>query len=217
MAWGKARFWAKKFTNFKQSLFNVKTQTAVVGVRGSEWVEEVTEDSTKVTAFENTVLAVTSTAAPEIEPTVVEDFQQTVIDAGELPSEVVEVSTEEIEQMKKEFTVTPEGEDTGAKVEVQKKEEKKEVAVKEEAEEKAAAEEGAEEEAVDMVLVSEGALVDPDPIIAEETEEGFDLDTVIIDLETADTTVIEDTIDEVIEEAPPEPPPETEGSITINW
>ena len=69
---------------------------------------------------------------------------------------------------------------------------------------------------VDVVLVSEGELVDPVPIISEETGAGFDMDTVIeeIDMIIDPLNNLGDTTDEVIEEAPPEA---TDGSITINW
>ena len=173
MALGKARFLAKKLADFKRSQFKVKTPTAVVGIRGSEWVQEVTEDSTRVITFEDTILEVVSIAAPEVEPTILEDFEQTMVDVGELPTEVVKVSPEEIEQIKKDFTVTPKEEETEVKLETKKeKAAQKEVKEKEGAEKEEAEQEGAEEKAVEEatpILVPVEELDEPEEI--EEIEE----------------------------------------------
>ncbi len=108
MVIGKVLFLARKLSDFKSSQYKVKTLTAVVGVRGSQWVEEVTEDSTTVTALENTTLGVISTAYPEVEPTILKDFDQTIVYEGQLPSKVVKVSNKELKQFEKDFTITPE-------------------------------------------------------------------------------------------------------------
>ncbi|NJL58710.1 MAG: FecR domain-containing protein [Desulfobacteraceae bacterium] len=64
MTIGKARFWIKKLEDFKYSDFKVKTQTAVVGVRGSDFIVEAGDDFTKVTALENTQIEVVSLTMP---------------------------------------------------------------------------------------------------------------------------------------------------------
>ena len=115
MSLGKARFWVRKLI-YKRSSFKVKTPTAVVGVRGSDFIIKATAVLTEVTAFEDTQLSIISPIAPEVEPAMLEDFERIMIEEGALPSEVEKVSPEEIEQMKKDFPLdgdeyAPEGKD----------------------------------------------------------------------------------------------------------
>ncbi|MDQ6975109.1 MAG: FecR family protein [Mariprofundaceae bacterium] len=51
MAWGKARFFVNKLVSRKSS-FEVRTSTAVLGVRGTGWLTEVVNGQTIVTQFE---------------------------------------------------------------------------------------------------------------------------------------------------------------------
>jgi len=51
LAWGKARFFVNKLVSRKSS-FEVKTSTAVLGVRGTGWLTEVVNGQTFVTQFE---------------------------------------------------------------------------------------------------------------------------------------------------------------------
>ena len=111
---GKARFWVKKMINFKRSAFKVKTPTAVCGVRGSDFIIRATPEKTTVTALEDTELEIVSLTAPEEKPTLLSDFERTVVEKGELPDEVDKVSAEEVVLMMKEFvfsikTLEPEG------------------------------------------------------------------------------------------------------------
>lgn len=103
MALGKGRFVVEKFVDAKRSDFVVKTQTAVVGVRGSDFVVRAAADVTQATAFEDTVLAVFSLAAPDAEPVLVRAFERVYVKKGALPLAVEKVSPDEIEQMKREF------------------------------------------------------------------------------------------------------------------
>jgi len=108
LALGKARFWAKKLMDFKHSRFKVRTPTTVVGVRGSDFIIKTTAKLTEVTALEETKLEVVSLAFPEAKPMDVNDFERTIVEEGALPTDVEIVKPEEIEEMKKEFIVTPE-------------------------------------------------------------------------------------------------------------
>ena len=226
MALGKARFLAKKLADFKRSQFKVKTPTAVMGVRGSEWVQEVTEESTRVITFEDTILEIVSLAAPEVEPTILEDFEQTMVFVGELPTEVVKVSSEEIEQIKKDFTITPEEEKAEVKLETKKeKAAQKEVKEKEGAEEEGAEEEGAEEEGAEEEAVEEAA---PILVPVEELDEPEEIKE-IEELEAPSTTDIveEQEIAEQTEEAAEqqeetseqisEDEPASGGQIKVRW
>jgi hypothetical protein len=105
MSLGKARFWLVKVARDKHPEYKVKTPTAVMGVRGSDFVLEVA-DFTTVTAFEDTILEVRSLDFPE-QPVILTEFKQTIVREGEIPDDPTDVPLEEIEPMKKEFIVTP--------------------------------------------------------------------------------------------------------------
>ncbi len=224
MALGKARFWAKKLADFKHSQFKVKSLTAIIGVRGSEWVQEVTEDSTRVITLEDTMLEVVSTTAPEVEPTILEDFEQTVVYVGELPTEVMMVSPEEIEQIKQDFTVTPEGEGAEIKLETKKEGVKEKEGTEEETAEKEGAEkdgakekvadEGTEEVIVpDRVLVNPEAIDDPEVVVEAPILESIEIQERTELVET-DTEQQENILEQISES---EPEPESGGQINISW
>ena len=127
MSLGKARFWVTKLVDYKRSAFKVKTPTAVVGIRGSDFIIKATAVLTEVTAFEDTQLSIVSLVAPEVEPALLEDFERIMIEEGALPSEVEKVFPEEIEQLKKDFPLdgdeyTPEGKDLSEEAKAKKTE-----------------------------------------------------------------------------------------------
>ncbi len=107
MATGKARFWVKKLADFSQSEFRIKTQTAIVGVRGSDFIVNASEDITEVTTLDKTVLEIVSLIALE-KKTLLKDFERTTVKRGFIPSDVISVTPEETEQMIKEMPITPE-------------------------------------------------------------------------------------------------------------
>ena len=107
MALGRGRFLVRKLFDLNRSRFSVKTPTAVVGVRGSDFIIRTTSKVTEVTALEKTRLEVMSLAAPEVKPMLVTDFERTTVEIGAPPSNVETVAPEEIEQIKSEFTVGP--------------------------------------------------------------------------------------------------------------
>lgn len=107
MGEGKARFFIRKLSSFKKSEFKVKTKTAILGVRGSDFIVRSTEKSTEVTALKNTVLEIVSIANLEESPVVITDFERTVVDEGELPSEIFKVTIDEIKQMMMDVEIVP--------------------------------------------------------------------------------------------------------------
>lgn len=126
MTLGKARFWIKKIEDFKHADFKVKTQTAVVGVRGSDFIIEAGKDFTKVTALENTQIEVVSLSVPcedaqktakkcKIEPVTLTDFEQAIVNENALPVRATEVLPEESERIKKEFLIKSEDGQIGKK------------------------------------------------------------------------------------------------------
>ncbi|MFO8047831.1 MAG: FecR family protein, partial [Desulfosudaceae bacterium] len=83
---GKARFLVKKLAEYKHSRVSVKTASSVVGVRGSDFILEISQDGnrTMITALENTVLEVVDPVNPLQEPVIVTSFQQLVTVLGEI-------------------------------------------------------------------------------------------------------------------------------------
>lgn len=122
---GKVRFFVKKLLGFDRSDFKVKTKTAIVGVRGSDFVVEAEEISTRVTALENTLVEVISLSAPcknrqemknpeecEVEPIVLTDFRQAVITAdGQIAVAPHMLGQEQSDILKQEFIIRPGGEE----------------------------------------------------------------------------------------------------------
>jgi hypothetical protein len=125
MVIGKARFWVKEFSDFKHSEFKVKTNTAVVGVRGSDFVVEAAETYTKITAFEHTRIEVVSLTVPcektdplkecKVEPVTLSAFEQAIVQENALPTRAAEILPHESELMKKEFAITPDEKQQSAK------------------------------------------------------------------------------------------------------
>ncbi len=168
MTLGKIRFRVKRFIDLRHSEFKVRTPTAVVGVRGSDFIIRAAPEVTEVTALEETKLEVVSSAFPEVAPMLVTDFERTTVEEGALPAEAEMVAPDEIEQMKKEFMVTPDPVEPEAKVEVEEKKE----------------EEPAEKEPEEGVLVSEEELVEPEEVaIPEEMEVILEPD-ILVEMET---------------------------------
>ncbi|MDF1553780.1 MAG: FecR family protein [Deferrisomatales bacterium] len=124
---GKIRFLIRKLMGeFKVSEFEVKTRTAVAGVRGSDFVIEASELActelpgvpellrqpgelcavTDIITLDDTVLAVSSLATPEIQAVTMVDRQLVrVVQGGPVP-EPQNVPPERIEQLRQELKVT---------------------------------------------------------------------------------------------------------------
>lgn len=96
---GKARFVVRKLFEFRRSRFRVRTPTAIVGVRGSDFVIFTSEERTNITALGETSLEVVSSDFPDEGPVPVNDFEQVTVEEGALPSEVTPVSPEEAEKL----------------------------------------------------------------------------------------------------------------------
>jgi hypothetical protein len=119
---GKARFFVRKIEDLLTSDFKVKTETAIVGVRGSDFAVEVTQNLTTVTAFEDTQIDVIGLVVPcprvedrrrleecEVTPVRLRDFEQAMVPQGSFPELVGVLEIEQIEGIKEEFFI----EDTG--------------------------------------------------------------------------------------------------------
>ena len=192
MTVGKARFVVRKMMELRRSEFKVKTTTAVVGVRGSDFIIIAELDRTEVTALEDTELEVVSLVEPGAAPTILEDYQQTLIEEGSLPTDPVAVSEEDAEDMIQEFIFPIDGlePEAGADEEVRR------TAPGVILEPSAAAYEGA-------VFVSEDELVEPAVQITEEIED-FEEPDVMDEVEVFDdmeaVEADQEQIDEILTE-----------------
>ena len=102
MSLGKARFWVTKLTDFKRSVFKVKTNTGVCGVRGSDFMIFATASRTEIIALGKTLLEVLSLSFPEGTPISAKDFERVIVEKGKLPWKE-KVSPEEVEELMKLF------------------------------------------------------------------------------------------------------------------
>lgn len=109
MGLGKVRFFIRKLSNYKQSDFKVRTRTAILGVRGSDFIVRSTPRLTEVFALGNTLLDVLSLAAPDVEPALLRDFQKTRIALGELPGRAMPLPRKEAESLQRELPVSDSG------------------------------------------------------------------------------------------------------------
>lgn len=110
---GKARFIVSKLLSFKRREFKVKTVTAVCGVRGSDFIIVATDNFTEVTALEDTKLTVVSLAKLDAPPVIVQDFERTGVEMGQVPYETVIVPPEEIQTLMQDVSSPSEGAETG--------------------------------------------------------------------------------------------------------
>ncbi|MBF0450317.1 MAG: FecR domain-containing protein [Candidatus Magnetomorum sp.] len=100
---GKARFNVRKLSKFRQTEFKVKTQTALIGVRGSDFFISADKTKTSVTTFDHTRLEVLGLAQPQLPPTILQDFQRVSIAFSDRPSDIEIISQEEVNRLKTEY------------------------------------------------------------------------------------------------------------------
>ncbi|MBU1398489.1 MAG: FecR domain-containing protein, partial [Proteobacteria bacterium] len=102
MAIGKARYLVTKLSNFNSSEFKVKTNTAVAGVRGSDFVVTAKPGVTEISALAKTSLEVTNILWPD-KITVLSDYEKTIVRQDSLPSTVEKISADEINKIQNEL------------------------------------------------------------------------------------------------------------------
>jgi hypothetical protein len=113
MALGKARFFVVKLMDYKRSEFKVKTPTAVCGVRGSDFILEVSALETVATALENTEIEIRSLEFPDEKPITLKDFEMSRSLKGKPLTKPMKLSPEEIKLKKESFAgVEPDADDT---------------------------------------------------------------------------------------------------------
>jgi len=100
---GKARFSVQKLKSYKNRRFRVKTVSALIGVRGSDFVIQVKPDQTEVAAFENTTLSLIGLDMPDLPPVILNSFEKSSIFSGQSPTSPMSLSIEEMDGLRNEF------------------------------------------------------------------------------------------------------------------
>ena len=100
---GKGRFGVSKLSDFKKSDFKIKTSTAIIGVRGSDFIIRANKLLTEVITLKDTLLEIVNLMIPDIIPTVLSDFERTIVEADALTPLVEKITQEEAEEMEEEF------------------------------------------------------------------------------------------------------------------
>jgi len=103
MSAGKTRFSVRKLKSFSESRFRVKTTTALIGVRGSDFMVHTQSDNTEISAFENTELALTGLAMPDMPPVILHSLERSSVLSGQVPMTPIPLSIEEMDAMKNEL------------------------------------------------------------------------------------------------------------------
>jgi hypothetical protein len=110
---GKARFLVNKLLGFSANHFRVTTRTAILGVRGSDFVSAVQGDTTVATTLVDTRLEVAS-ATVSGAPVLLKDFERSSVKKGQRPTRPEAVSHTEVQRLKKEFAFEPDNSSGGA-------------------------------------------------------------------------------------------------------
>jgi len=105
MSSGKARFSVQKLQSYKNRRFRIKTASALIGVRGSDFIIQVQPELTQVAAFENTELALIGLDMPDLPPVILHSFEKSRISPGASPTSPVPLSIEEMDGLKNEFMI----------------------------------------------------------------------------------------------------------------
>ncbi|MFO7666600.1 MAG: FecR family protein [Desulfobacterales bacterium] len=102
MSIGKVRFLVTKLSNFNSSQFKVKTNTAVAGVRGSDFVVTAKPVVTEISTLAKTSLEVTNILWPD-KITLLADYEKTIVKQDALPSPAEKIPADEINQIQNEM------------------------------------------------------------------------------------------------------------------
>lgn len=109
MGLGKARFWVRKLMGFSRSEFKVKTRTAVLGVRGSDFAVHSTPDLTEVVTLDDTRLEIVAVAAPSAPPVEMGPFEKAVIQMDVAAVTIEPMGPEDVENYIRDVPVIESG------------------------------------------------------------------------------------------------------------
>lgn len=108
MTFGKVRFVVRKLTGFKQSKFNIKTKTAILGVRGSDFVVFADDEMTEIVTNEGTRLD--AVGLVNINKSIrMGPLNRVVIRKDRLPSKPKTIRPRKFESLVREFEIAPDG------------------------------------------------------------------------------------------------------------
>jgi len=105
---GKSRFTVRKLQNFRRSAVKIKTTTAIIGVRGSDFIITATEQTTEIVTLDDTVLELNSLFDPSAEAVLIQAYERSEVKSQALPTPPEPVRPEEIDNIIENFSFGPE-------------------------------------------------------------------------------------------------------------
>jgi len=139
----------------------VRTPTAIVGVRGSDFIIRARKLLTEVLTFQETVLEVVNLFVPDVMPVLLSDFERVVVEAEMLTSVVTPITAEEAEAVKQEFIFDENQDTTDESINSTSSETPKET-------DETPAE--TDETQTDIVIVPDDEIVVPDDLEPDDTD-----------------------------------------------
>jgi hypothetical protein len=125
---GKVRSVVTKLSGYRRSVFNVKTPTAICGVRGSDFITVAMVNVSEITAYEKTALGILSRDFLQEPPLLITDYEKAIIEKGKRPRKE-KADRDKAEKLRKEFLFLDELLEQGKEEEeVEKRGEKLELA-----------------------------------------------------------------------------------------
>jgi hypothetical protein len=101
---GKSRFTVRKLSSFRRSAVKIKTSTAIIGVRGSDFIVKATEQTTEIVTLDDTLLEVNSLFDPSAEAVLIQAYERSEVQSQALPTQPEPVAPEDIDSIMAEFS-----------------------------------------------------------------------------------------------------------------
>jgi hypothetical protein len=101
---GKSRFTVRKLSSFRRSAVKIKTRTAIIGVRGSDFIVKATEQTTEIVTLDDTLLEVNSLFDPSAEAVLIQAYERSEVQSQALPTQPEPVAPEDIDSIMAEFS-----------------------------------------------------------------------------------------------------------------
>ena len=101
---GKSRFTVRKLSSFRRSAVKIKTSTAIIGVRGSDFIVMASEQTTEIITLDDTLLEVNSVFDPSAESVLIQAYERSEVQAQALPTQPEPVRPEDIDSIMEEFS-----------------------------------------------------------------------------------------------------------------
>jgi hypothetical protein len=111
---GKSRFTVRKLTDFRRSAVKIKTNTAIIGVRGSDFIVMASEQTTEIVTLDDTLLEVSSLFDPSAEAVLIQAYERSEVQSQALPTQPEPLRPEEIDSIMEDFSFSLETASHGA-------------------------------------------------------------------------------------------------------